>query len=341
MDIYVLSRGFSQDYYWLKITNQNESSVSEVSLIPDFSHLIDTSAESLSLVLSRSNGRLILFITGFETSERQDKDRRKIRNSVAWIGENCDDESVIRALIVQALRDELTAIIDNAVKNNADGGFDILWSEYSKLIPPGINGQTPPNEQTKIGNLKQRKKQLADEITDLTQLPQHNGLLVVVTGICDKNNFKNANVWRGLSSQINLKDEDWKDAGTHRKPDKNNIVLFLRNFHKLLNRIPTVVFVIVTVFSLVINILLLKPFIPIQKNQETNMILITENQKLKDENLYLKDDNKRLEVIKKSLLTQQDDLFRSIEHLKKQRDELESDVKSGLLKVGVTGGRQK
>lgn len=333
MDIYVISRGITRDYYWSKITNQGQSSEEQIPPIADFNHLINANEESLSLVLSRSNGKLSLYITGLKTNGRKDKKNRFIRNSVLWIGENSEDESVIRALIVQALRDELAVTIDNVVKNHVDGGFNIIESEYSKLIPPGISGKTLPDKQPKIGNLKQRKKQLADEITDLTQFPQHDGILVVITNICDKSILKNTNVWRGLSSQIHFKNEEWNNADIHRTTTENNIVLSLKNFYKLLNRIPTVVFVTVAVLSLTANLILLPPFISIHIKQENNTSLTRIYQKCQDNNLHL---IQAFQDITKFEKTQKDDLLRYV-----QKQINESEIKVNSLNNQVTSSQEK
>lgn len=326
MDIYIKSRGVKRehDYHWLKITNQGQSSEKQIPPIPDFSHLIDADVESLSLVSSRINGKLILLITGLKTIERKDISNTKIRNSVLWICENDDDESIIRTLIVQALRDDLNTTIDNVVKSNPDKGFDIIASEYPKLIPPGITGKTPPNEQLKIGNLDDRKKELANEITNLTQLPQHDGILIVVRGICDKSSLKNTNVWRGLLSQINSEDEEWDNLDTSRYKNGNSIVLYFRNFYRLLNRIPKVVIVTVTVFFLITNMLLIQPFIFTHKKQETNTNSITDYQKCQTENLHFK---QVLQDVIKFEQIQKDDLLR---YVQKQRNESENLVNNTL-----------
>ncbi|MBC6476176.1 MAG: hypothetical protein GDA48_27945 [Hormoscilla sp. GM102CHS1] len=82
MKIYVRSRGESPDYCWLSITEEGQQR-EEHPLIGQVKDLIQSEAHSV--VLARFRGKLLLLVTG-EESSRTDSRTRQIRNSVAWGG---------------------------------------------------------------------------------------------------------------------------------------------------------------------------------------------------------------------------------------------------------------
>lgn len=103
MDTYIKSRGISQDHCWLNIDfHEKEHHIRQEPPIPEkFTDLIDT--DTYSLVLGRSDNKLILLVTGLKTSKHTDNRTRPIRNSVAWVGATNEDEQFIQYLTVQAL----------------------------------------------------------------------------------------------------------------------------------------------------------------------------------------------------------------------------------------------
>ncbi len=250
MDIYVQSRGISQDYRWLKVTNKSQQRA-ELPIPAKVTNLIDS--EASSLILGRFNESLTLLITGLEASQRIDNRNRQIRNSVAWVGQNFD-EAVLRAIAVQWLRDELTVKIDKAVKSAGKEGFQISFRELQQLASTGLKGNLLPVKMQKIGNLQKLKNKLADELTQ-HRLPEDEGLLVVVTGINTREDFEKAGVWRGLSSLIDS--EDWEPLKNHVDSDSENFIKVLSSrIYQFINEIKPIFLIIILILSLSGNVFL-------------------------------------------------------------------------------------
>ncbi|NES04391.1 MAG: hypothetical protein F6K22_17070, partial [Okeania sp. SIO2F4] len=123
--IYVQSRGVSQDYdyQWKKISfDSNQEDIYYPPLVEEFQHLLDLNA--LSLLLVRSGDKLLLLVRDISSQGKDYRDRT-IRNSVAWIGED-QDEQILRALAIRGLQSVL--------------GQDTLFKEE-------INNAVEPNEK--------------------------------------------------------------------------------------------------------------------------------------------------------------------------------------------------
>jgi hypothetical protein len=199
MKIYVQSRGFSQDYdyCWLP----------EVPPILRQYRINDIiQSESPSVVLGRYDDRLLLLVTGLEASERVDFQGRKIRNSVAWIGEDNEaNEQKLRAIAAYTLRGLLDIDIDKAVKFGGEFGFEVAFDTIARFKVDEVQ-QFNAKLESKIGrNTEYLRNDVAYELEERC-LPQDNDFnnipLVVVTGIKSVNALKQANVWRGLSNLV-------------------------------------------------------------------------------------------------------------------------------------------
>lgn len=248
MNIYVQSRGFAQDndYCWLP----------EVPLIIRQNRVNDLiQSDSLSIVLGRYNNKLLLLVTGLESSERRDFQRRTIRNSVAWVGEDSEEnEQKLRAITACALQDTLRetlqAEIDKAITFGGENGFEVAVTDISQLSVVETVGirNFPAKLDKKIGkNSKKLRDELAFELEE-NCLPKGNDFsntpLVVVTGIKSENAFIQAGVWRGLSNLVQT--EGWKEpykkslsseqavAISSQTYQKNNAVVFVMMFIALI-----------------------------------------------------------------------------------------------------------
>ncbi len=313
--MYVQSCGVSQDYRWVTNTDNGQYH-EEPPIAHQVNHLIDPDAHSI--VLKRLDHKLILLVTGLETRDRTDDRHRKIRNSIAWVGENSDDNPVLQALTVQSLRDELKLQIDAAVTSGGKDGFEVKWSDIEKLIPQGISGKKEPINQRKVGNLSDRKKALSDEIAELKYFPDEAEFLVVATEVNSKNGFVKDKVWRGLSSKINSTDEDWEDGnpGIAIKPHKKKLRI------------------VGLIFMLCVIVLLVKVLIfANQSSQIKNQNLRKENQELEFRNQKLKNENKGIAVQLKDKNTQWANLQTVVDNLEKQKRDLEIQVNDLQVQV--------
>ncbi len=223
MDIYVKSRGVSFDYYWQKV-EQAKLKKQEPNLPEGILKLIDS--EYLSLVLFRSEKKLILLITSLDTQSRTDSRMRKIRNSIVWIGDdNHETEAILRSLVVYYCKnvDNLVLQIDRAVASTKDG-FSVDYSELPSLEIDKQLSNKLPDLSLKIGNLENLRDKLAEELQK-SQIPaDKEGFLIVLSEVNSKKSFQSAQVWRGLSKQI--ESDDWEniqaDSNFFRKPSKQN-----------------------------------------------------------------------------------------------------------------------
>lgn len=226
MEIYIQSCGFSvdDDYRWLRVN----ADFQQPEIPPILTRLILTDnrtqvrvtdliqSESPSLVLARDSGELLLLITGLEARERQDFRGRKIRNSVAWVCQDSDEnELFLRAISVAALRGKVEEKIDSTVAFGGEYGFQVDFAKIRQLISEdelikiqSIAAKRDDKISYKIGkNSPELKAQLADELAGYS-LPLDNGILVVVTGIKKESTLRQAGVWRGLSNLVEV--EGWK-----------------------------------------------------------------------------------------------------------------------------------
>ncbi len=207
MNIYVQSRGFEQDYdyRWLEITDGSQQR-DEPPMYQRISNLIDSKAFSVVLMRLPSN-QLLLLITGIKASERRDIWNRRIRISIAWVGEY-SDEAVFRMLAAKALDENeqnvLAKQIDDAVIFGSNQGFQVSFQNIARLVQidqiQDLIQNDPPDKRRKVAkNSPEMKNALAEELKK-TCLPTQEELLVVVTGIREIGVLKAAEVWRGLSS---------------------------------------------------------------------------------------------------------------------------------------------
>ena len=217
MDIYVQSRTKNADYYWVSQLTPTEKIHNVPSIIQSVTKFNGNNDLKLihesdpSIVLLRSQGELLLFVSGLRT-KRQDKDRRYIRNSIAWIAQDAD-EPILREIAVLVLKNNLR-ILENVVvesSNNSDELFEVNWEDIKQLTPPNITDTTNfPEENGKIALFsEQRMQELASELIKY-KLPARDGALVAVTdGFKSKAIFERANVWRGSSNDTSISPEKW------------------------------------------------------------------------------------------------------------------------------------
>lgn len=236
MERYVRSRGISVDYHWLHIAEDGQESKEP----PIFEFISLIQSDKLSVVLARrSDGQLILLVTGLNTKSRRDVRTRPIRNSVAWVGCNAD-EATLRMLAAQSLKGSLTERIDSVVTSGKDGSFQVDYKKLedfetaskktagnSDADPKPKTEPKPKTDQRQIGKISEKlKNDLANELEKYC-LPSTDGPLVVVTEFKARKTLEGAKVWRGLSTLlVNNFDEfpeEWT-PGNSTQENVNNIL---------------------------------------------------------------------------------------------------------------------
>ena len=209
MKIYVQSAGFSQerDYSWQEITKNKQKPIEEPDWVKENKVLLQT--EAYSIFLGRESSKLILLVTGMKASKRKDYRGRTIRNSIALIAQdNEENEQKIRGITVLALEGKLENNIDSAIKEGGEYEFAVSYQTIENTIKASL--QTKNSTGTKpvmIGkNSEDNRKIIGDELKEY-RLPQKTSAyasetLVVVTGIKKEDDLKSAGVWRGLSNLV-------------------------------------------------------------------------------------------------------------------------------------------
>ncbi len=217
MNIYVKSRGYQQkqDYDW----NPEEPGI----LVKiGVSQLIDS--EYFSLVMARYHEKISLYVTALE-SDRVDFRGRKIRNSVLWEGEDFLEKN-LRRVAVLALQGQLSQQIDNAIieQQNDSHSFQVNLKDIEPEIL--IRNQTfKPHTHPELDQHKNylakyhqdRLQELADELMT-KELPNRDGLLIVVTTSTTEAELEQAGVWRGISELVATEEEkNWKEIRVKKK----------------------------------------------------------------------------------------------------------------------------
>lgn len=237
MDIYILSRGFEQNYdylRWLEIINEKQKWVDGVPNIfqQEATDLIQS--EAPSVVLARRGDKLLLLLTAIEPEGRTDFARRQIRISVAWLSEDSkDNQGVLRMLAARALEEEerksLTEEISQAVTLGGEEGFQAKFEDMLRLADQDkakeLLQDEPPDTAKKIAKTSSdMKRKLAEELKQYC-LPKEEGALVVVTGIKNEETLKKAGVWRGLSTSVQA--QDWEVYDDNSGQDKTEPIFRL------------------------------------------------------------------------------------------------------------------
>ncbi|MEC4804291.1 MAG: hypothetical protein SAJ12_09670 [Jaaginema sp. PMC 1079.18] len=221
MVVYVQSRGLTQehDYRWLRVNAKDQTPEIPIVLNETFfpsnikiGELIDHQKESI--VLARRSNDLLLLITGLKAKQdRVDFAGRSVRNSLLWIKtKNDSNEKQVRSILLQALKGQLEAKLDDAVRVGGEYGFEV---DYSKLKEIGnFTSETLQSHQNasdllKVGqNSVELREELALELIS-NCLPERQGLLVVVTSLKKEADLKRIQVWRSLSSRVEF--NEWQE----------------------------------------------------------------------------------------------------------------------------------
>ncbi len=248
MNIYVKSRGYQQkqDYIW---TPKEPNILAETGI----SKLID--GEYFSLVIARYDDKLLLYVTALE-SARADFRGRQIRNSVLWEGEDALEEN-LRRVAVLALQDQLSPKIENAITEAQNNSYSfqvnmkdielgrLLKNQTFKAYPnPGLDKHK--NYLAKYD--QDRLQELADELKR-KELPNREGMLIVVTTSTTEAELEQAGVWRGISELVATEEEqNWKEIGIKKK----DFGTFFPK--KMAVAVPVLLISLATVYHFILNL---------------------------------------------------------------------------------------
>ncbi len=137
MEIYVQSCGIAQehDYRWLKIPQQGTPYPEIPRILKEASRIDNGSKVRLTdlyesqeptLMIARDKGELLLLVTALEAVERTKVYRRQVRNSVAWVTEDTEENKQLFNKIATQAKQEweyLRKVIDGAVDFDDQNGF--------------------------------------------------------------------------------------------------------------------------------------------------------------------------------------------------------------------------
>jgi hypothetical protein len=207
VELYVQSCGIApdHDYFWVKVTEAGQQS--------DYPSTVDTFQgtellyrEGFSLLLGRYAAQLVLLVTGLPTRERSDYQGRKIRNALACVATDAEEDNV-RGIALAALQGRLSALLDESVSSDMDSewGYHVdtlLLEQLSGLV---VFSRNQSSDQCFIRKDDAHARE--DLIADLQTytLPPQTGPLVVVTRFKPAEVLKKYRVWRGLSDMVEQK----------------------------------------------------------------------------------------------------------------------------------------
>lgn len=224
---HIQTRGYSQenDYRWFLIPSNGPRRPDAPVFLNSIEGLIDgldiqdlIDFQRPSLVLARYGKFLFLLVTALEAdSSRVDYMGRPIRNSVAWTfevsAESSEDEKIIRAITISALKGELGSLISTSIWNDdsKDYGFQVSFEKLESVGKTFDNLESASPEPKRFigGDSAQIRKELCDELSK-NRLKDDEGLLILVTTLKSEEAMRNLPVWRGISSRFNS-DGEWLD----------------------------------------------------------------------------------------------------------------------------------
>jgi hypothetical protein len=217
MEIYIQSCGSAveQDYSWQIISEDKPHKVETPSIIKWINQFVQKDAPSV--FIGRKTDQLILFISNLESANRLDHVRRKARNSILCITKKFEEESLIRSVAARALAkvDLFATETDKIISFSSNSnGFNVDHQEFQKLLKEELSNTKQLSTLTdcRIGkNSLRLRAELAEELLQ-HQLPQKEGVLVVVTQFQDPKLFKENKVWRGLSALCPK--ESWESSSS-------------------------------------------------------------------------------------------------------------------------------
>ena len=220
MDIYVQSSGREHGYYWLAEgeTRFEAGKIHNFPILQQARYLINT--QDFSIVLYRLEGKLLLLLTGLST-QRQDRMHRYIKNSIAWIGNNNDDEIILREISALTLSNnfQILKILNGAVSHAEDPRqFKVDWKAIKGLIQVSrIRCKPLPYQEkrSKMARVSDARKQELIETLMKYNLPSRDGGLLVLTTANNKKILEKARVWRALSTDNRI--------GEYWEPTSKNI----------------------------------------------------------------------------------------------------------------------
>jgi len=242
MKAFVRSSGVSQEcgYCWVPKEPEQWSQIS---------NLIESS--SPSVVLTRSNNQLSLFVTGISSSDRRDFRDRTIRHCLAWVcSDNTNCEKRIRTIAIQALRGSLGRQVDQyitLVDNKAGFQVDFLGIENLAQIDVSLGSSDLPDAEysPKIAkNFQELKDDIANKLQHYN-LPKSYEFVIIVTGIKAEKILEKVGAWRSLSSMV--KSDDWRDLVTSSDGDEATS----RNFRR------AVVIILLVITAILVLLLIL------------------------------------------------------------------------------------
>ena len=265
--IYVQTRGYKQefDYCWQEIAEDGQKR-SQPPMVKEISALIDTAKPSVVIVRpDEDRDKILLLVTEFETT-RSDVKRRPIRNDVVLVCKK-EDEAILRAIAVQALREGerkiLTRNIDNAVTSDDICGFKVDWNKFQnifsevKFLNQALNQGNQKDDISKFTPDIQEKLATELESYSLFNLPKDQKWVVIATEGYKptKKILQEVKVWRGYSNYIEDSSTQSVQTGKQRISILN-IIFSSLNWKKFKNPVK-IVLATLLIISVIINIFLI------------------------------------------------------------------------------------
>jgi hypothetical protein len=199
--IFVRSRGDRRDYVWREVLAQGAATLGETP-----APLLALHIESLvwpddrACVVARFGHRVLVLVTGIESSQRFDFMARPVRDTLLVTGE---DEPVLRGLAATAIAapEAVARVLDAAIAFDEEAGFTATEAplrEFAARVaaPPGRQ----PDAKRRVERMSAAARSaLADELRGAA-LPRRDGVLVAAAYFASASALHEARVWRGLTT---------------------------------------------------------------------------------------------------------------------------------------------
>jgi len=168
-----------------------------------------------AVIVLRDQKELLLLLTGIPARWRASG--AAVYHSVAWLIDDDSDsgeERIIRRLIIHALQGNLQRDAISAITSLPDDelGFHVDFDRLKRLEADEtlevVDGKSVSNIPKVGKNIQNLKEALIDELKK-NRLPPENGFLIVVSDFVAEPLFRQAKVWRGLSSRV--ENQNWEE----------------------------------------------------------------------------------------------------------------------------------
>lgn len=191
MEIYVQSCGVAQehDYRWLKIPQEGEPHLEIPRILREASRIEKRNkvritdlyeSQDPSIVMARDKGELLLLVTALDAVDRTRIYGRQVRNSVAWVTQESQENKQLLTKIATQAKQEweyLRKVVDDAVDFDDKYGFRVNrqmiehYIEYVEYVEE-VEDFHQQNDVMKVSAINPEIEEVYWNIEDVKKSPR-------------------------------------------------------------------------------------------------------------------------------------------------------------------------